>query len=193
MLSKFTFAIVALQASLALAGKAVIANRCDYDIWVWSISTGQASTSFMIPARSTHSEAYTGSSTSLKVSKSDALVAGQHTQFEYSIAAGQLWYDISFVDCAKGESASNCPGHDEGLAMDASDSSCGKIDCAAGEYCPTQAYYVDTPVSKLNLAEPVFMCPSSLGTNVDLYMKVCSGQPQIKRSIAGRMEIDGEA
>jgi hypothetical protein len=192
MLSKITFATVALQASLVLAGKAVVANRCPYDIWVWSISTGHPSTSFMIPARSTHSEEYTGSSTSLKISKSEALVAGQHTQFEYSIAAGQLWYDISFVDCAKGESASSCPGHDEGLAMDASDDSCGKIDCPAGEYCPTQAYYVDTPLQKLGIAEPVFMCPKSLGTGVDLYMKVCSGQEQIKRSVAGRMAINGE-
>jgi len=193
MLSKLTFAIVALQASLALAGKAVITNRCDYDVWVWSISTGHASSSFMVPAGSSHSEAYTGSSTSLKVSKSDALVAGKHSQFEYSIAAGQLWYDISFVDCANGESASNCPGHDEGLAMNASNDSCGKIDCPAGDYCPTQAYYVDTPLQKLGIAEPVFMCPLSLGTSVDLSMTVCSGNPKITRSIAGRIQIDGEA
>lgn len=193
MLSKLTFAIAALQASFALAGNAVIVNRCAYDVWVWPISTGHPSESFMIPARSTHSEAYTGHSTSMKISKSETLVAGQHTQFEYSIAAGQLWYDISFVDCAKGESASNCPGHDEGLAMDANNDSCGKIDCPAGEYCPSQAYYVDQPLKKLGIAEPVYMCPLSLGTSVDLYMKICSGQEQIKRSVGGRMHINGEA
>jgi len=194
MLSKFTFAIAALQASLALAGNAIIANRCSYDIWVWSISTGHGvPAAVRIPSRTTHSEPYTGTSTSMKVSKTENLLAGHHTQFEYSIAAGQLWYDISFVDCANGESASNCPGHDEGLAMDASDDSCGKIDCEAGTYCPSQIYYVDQPLQKLKIAEPVFMCPKTLGTSPDLYMKVCSGEEQIKRSVAGRMQINGEA
>jgi hypothetical protein len=52
-----------------------------------------------------------------KVSTSEQLVGGAHTQFEYAISNDQLYYDISFVDCAKGESASDCPGHDRGLAM----------------------------------------------------------------------------
>jgi len=37
------------------------------------------------------------------------------------------------------------------------------------------------------------MCPKTLGTSPDLYMKVCSGEEQIKRSVAGRMQINGEA
>jgi hypothetical protein len=52
-----------------------------------------------------------------KVSESDQLIGGKHTQFEYAIANNQIYYDISFVDCAKGESAANCPGHAKGLKM----------------------------------------------------------------------------
>jgi hypothetical protein len=193
MLSKLTFAIAALQASVALAGKAVIANRCSYDIWVSSVSTGYGVSSVHVPARTTFSEEYVGISTSMKISKTENLIGGHITQFEYSIASGQLWYDISFVDCANGESATNCPGHDEGLSVSANNDSCGTLDCPAGQYCPESIYYVDQPLQKLGIAEPVFMCPKSLGTSPDLNMKVCSGEAEIKRSVGGRMQISGEA
>jgi len=195
MLSKLSLSIVALQASLALAGNAVISNRCPYDVWVWTVSANNWGSAVHVPARSQHSEPLTNTGTSLKISKSSDLVAGHHTQFEYSIAGGQIWYDISFVDCANGNSASNCPGHDDGLAMDASDSQCGAIDCEAGSYCPTQAYYVPQPLLTLGINEPVFNCPASVGSDVDMYMKICSGGETLKRSVAGRMEMPlaGEA
>lgn len=81
-----------------------------------------SSESIKVPARSKWSEPFRepceGCGISYKVSKTDQLEGGKQTQFEYAIAGGQLWYDISFVDCAKGDSADDCPGHDKGLAMD---------------------------------------------------------------------------
>ncbi|KAH8712148.1 hypothetical protein GQ44DRAFT_742542 [Phaeosphaeriaceae sp. PMI808] len=192
MFAKFTLLAAALQASLVVAGNAVISNRCSYDVWVWSVDQSHSSGPIKIAARTQYSEPLRNTATALKVSKSDQLVAGAHTQFEYSLINNQIWYDISFVNCAKGNSADNCPGHDKGLSMDSSMSSCGKVNCGGGSYCPTQAYYVDQPLLKLGIQEPVFTCPGA-GTNMDIAMKVCSGEAPLKRSIAGRMLVDIDA
>jgi hypothetical protein len=193
MFSKSTILFAALQATLAAAGNAVISNRCSYDIWVWSVVPGSSSGPIYIPARGQYSEPMrSGSPTALKVSKSNALVAGQHTQFEYSIVNNELWFDISFVNCAQGQSTSNCPGADGGLAMSSPNSACGSINCAPGSYCPTQAYFVDQPLLKLGIQEPVFSCPGA-GASMDLNMKVCADSAPLKRSIAGRMLVDIDA
>lgn len=194
MLPKILLPIVALQAGLAAAtGNAILSNRCSYDVWVWSVDQSSTSGPIHVPARTQYSEAFKstcdGCGTSMKISKSNQLVAGAQTQFEYSIVSGQLWYDISFVDCAQGDSASSCPGHDSGLAMNSPQQACGSVDCAGGSYCPTQAYYVDFPEQKLGLADPVFTCPGISSQNMDLYMTVCSDEAPMKRSIAGRLAI----
>lgn len=197
MLSRLVLVATALQAGFATAiGNAIVSNRCAYDIWLWSVDQGHSSPPIHVPARTKYTEplrsACNGCGSSLKISKTDQLVNGKHTQFEYSIADSNIWYDISFVDCAKGESASNCPGHDKGLAMDSPEQACGKVHCAAGSYCPTQSYYVDQPKQKLGLDEPVFGCLGK-GTGMDLYMKVCSDEAPLKRSVAGRMAFDDYA
>jgi hypothetical protein len=193
MFSKSTILFAALQATLAAAGNAVISNRCSYDIWVWSVQPGSSSAPIHVAARSQYTEPMVANiPTSLKVSKSDALVAGEHTQFEYSIVNNQLWFDISFVNCAVGNSAAKCPGADGGLSMSSPETSCGKINCAAGTYCPSQAYFVDQPMLKLGLQEPVFTCPGA-GTSMDLVMKTCADEEPLKRSIAGRMLVDIDA
>jgi hypothetical protein len=185
MFSKSTILFAALQASLAAAGNAIISNRCSYDIWVWSVQPGSSSAPIYIPARGQYSEPMkSGSPTALKVSKSSALEAGKHTQFEYSIVNNELWFDISFVNCANGQSASSCPGADGGLTMSSPNS--------ANSYCPSQAYFVDQPMLKLGLLEPVFTCPGA-GANMDLNMKVCAGEAPLKRSIAGRIAVDIDA
>lgn len=180
-----------LQMSLAMAGNAVVSNRCHYDIWVWSVNSAGSSGPIHVPARSLHSEPFCTTGTSFKVSKTNSLVAGAHTQFEYTIANNLVWFDISLVDCAKGKDASACPGHTEGLAMDSPNAACGHIKCAGGNYCPTQAYFVDTPKQKLGLAEPVFSCPGA-GTDMNLYMKMCADNAPMKRSLAGRLLTDME-
>ncbi|KAL6702387.1 hypothetical protein ACN47E_002346 [Coniothyrium glycines] len=187
MLARFGGAMMAMQVGLAAAGNAVIGNRCSYDIYVWSVGSGSGSNAIHVPARSQHIEPFQGTSMSLKISKSEQ--CEKPTQFEYSIVNNQLWYDISFVDCANGEDASNCPGHAEGLAMSGSNTACRSVECAAGQYCPTTAYYVPQPLVQLGLAEPVYTCQGA-GTNMDLYMTMCSSQPSLRRSIAGRLSVD---
>jgi hypothetical protein len=195
MFAKIAFLTAALQASLAVAGNSIIKNQCNYDVWVWSVDQGSYSSAIHVPARSQYTEPFknhcNGCGTSLKVSKSNQIVGGAHTQFEYSIVNGQIWYDISFVDCAAGQSADKCPGHAEGLSMNSPNAACGTAHCAAGSYCPTQAYYVDFPMQKLGLEDPVFTCPGVQAGNMDLAMVVCSdGGASVKRSIAGRLLMD---
>ncbi|KNG51124.1 bys1 domain-containing protein [Stemphylium lycopersici] len=191
MFSKTTL-LMAFQAGLALAGNAILTNRCDEDVYVWSVGPGRNSGLIKVPARDQHTEPLYNVGTSLKLSSSTELLNGHHTQFEYSLAGGKLWYDISFVNCAQGETASSCPGHVDGLKMYGSNSECGTADCAAGSYCPSESYYVDQPLIKLGLKEPVFSCPLSLGSNIDLHMVVCTNKPSLKRSIAGRVAVDLE-
>jgi hypothetical protein len=188
MFSKTTL-LMAVQAGFALAGKAILSNRCSYDIWVSSVGGDHETPCIHVPARTQYSEDLYSTGTSLKISTTDSIKNGEQTQFEYTIAGGKIWYDISFVNCAEGESASSCPGHAEGLSMRGSDSQCSAADCEAGSYCPSQSYYVDTPLIKLGIKEPVFDCPTP---DVDLYMTVCSGEDSLKRSIAGRVAVDLE-
>lgn len=157
----------------ASLGSAIINNNCAYDIWMWSVDQALASSAVKISAGSSHSEparsSCEGCGTSMKISTTSSLSAGKQTQFEYSVAGNQIWYDISFVDCASGNDASNCPGHKDGLSMRTSDSSCTAVNCAAGSYCPDQAYYVDFPSAKTGVIDPNFPC--KLG--VDIISTVC--------------------
>jgi hypothetical protein len=190
MLSKVAILFVALQATLAVGRKAIIANRCNYDIWVQPVHGPQWGGLVKIPARHKWSEPLSDAPTSMKISRTSSIVPGKHTQFEYAINSNQIWYDISFVDCARGSSASNCPGHTDGLGVYANNGRCGKIECAPNSYCPTQAYYVDQPLIKLGIKEPVFTCPGA-GTNFDITMKVCPrNAPVYKRGVAGRFEME---
>lgn len=196
MLGRLALSIVALQAGLAAAGNAIVSNRCPYDIWIWSVNQGSDSGPIHVPSRTQYSEpvrsSCSGCGTSIKVSKSEQLSGGSQTQFEYSIVGGnQMWYDISFVDCASGNSADKCPGHDLGLTMNSPNQACGVAQCSGGSYCPDQAYYVDYPMAKLGMQDPVFGCPNA-GADMDLNMIVCSDESSLKRSIAGRTTMDLE-
>ncbi|KAF2826213.1 hypothetical protein CC86DRAFT_370284 [Ophiobolus disseminans] len=186
----------ALQAGLAAAvGNAIISNRCPYDVYVFSVSQLINSAPIKVPARSQYKEQIkncNGCNTSFKVSKTDKVVGGAHTQFEYTVAGNQLWYDISLVDCAKGEDGANCPGWDKGLAVDSTGSTCGKSACKGGSFCPAQVYFVDQPLIKQGVQEPVFTCPGA-GLDVDVTYKLCNDEAPLKRSIAGRLLADIDA
>lgn len=82
---------------------------------------GASSKAIKIAAHSKHSEELRSPcgdcGVSYKVSNMPRLVDGYHTQFEYTIKYGILWYDVSFVNCAKKKNAASCPAHAQGVAM----------------------------------------------------------------------------
>lgn len=153
-------------------GNAIINNRCSYDIWMWPVNQNYAGSAVKIAAGTKYSApalSCDNCGTSMKISKTSTLSSGAQTQFEYTFAGGQVWYDISFVDCAKGNDATSCPGHSEGLVMATADTSCPSASCSAGAYCPEVAYYVDQPLLKLGIKEPTFVCSQG----VDVVSTVC--------------------
>ncbi|CAI6327684.1 unnamed protein product [Periconia digitata] len=181
-------------------GEAVLENRCSYDIWAWSVDSVTGSTeAIQIPKRTTYREPVrkitlpdgNSAGVSVKISNTEMLQAKHHTQFEYTIKNDRLWYDLSFVDCALDKSSANCPGAEKGLKMDFSEKKCKIPYCPPGQYCPTQSYFVDTPVQKLGIPEPTFNCDDA-GTSMNIYMHVCADEKPIKRSIAGRITMDEE-
>jgi hypothetical protein len=181
-----------------VGGNAILANRCYYDVWVWSVEEGYSSSAIYVPARTIYTEpkrAPANGGVVLKVSRTDQLMGGQQTQFEYATSNGMIYYDISFVDCATGTTAQNCPGWDMGLNIGSPEPACQTVNCPSNSYCTDAAYFVDTPVQKLGLAEPVFGCGAA-GTGMDIYFHTCSDTPQLTkremsgRSVAGRIGLE---
>jgi hypothetical protein len=192
MYAKYTLLFAALQGLTAAIGNAVVSNRCPYDVYVSSVSQNKAGPMVKIPSRTQYKaplNACEGCATALKISKTNKIVGGHHTQLEYVVAANQLWFDISLVDCANGNSGANCPGWDMGLAVDSPEPKCGKSSCKGSTFCPAQAYFVDQPLIKQGVLEPVFTCPGA-GLNMDLVYKLCADEAPIKRSLAGRLLAD---
>jgi len=193
MLAKYTLLFAAMQAGFAAAiGNSIVSNRCSHDVYVSSVSQNIAAPMVNIPARTQWKQPFNaceGCATSLKISNTDQIVAGAHTQLEYTITAGQLWYDISLVDCATGQSGQDCPGWDKGLAINTTESACGTTQCQGSTFCTASAYFVDQPLIKLGTPEPVFTCPGA-GLGMDLVYTLCSDEAPMKRSIAGRLSID---
>jgi hypothetical protein len=99
-------------------------------------------------------------------------------RIEYTIPNNKLWFDMSFINCAQGSNANNRPGHDRGLAMYSATPRplCGTAYCHAGEYYPKNSYYVDTPIQKLGIPEPVFAC-NGVANNFDLNMNISTDNP----------------
>ncbi|KAJ4300916.1 hypothetical protein N0V90_003004 [Kalmusia sp. IMI 367209] len=111
--------------STQINGDLVLVNQCNYDVYVWEAYDRYQSNMFVIPARSPFRKefitSYEGCTDNCgvvyKVTRSLPITGGQggnQVQFEYSSRAGILYYDISFVDCAKNlgyrtGDAANCP------------------------------------------------------------------------------------
>jgi hypothetical protein len=180
MFSRTILSAVALQTliSAAFAGQAIINNNCGYDVTVLSTASNNQAT---IGAGSSFSEPLNGHA-SLKIAKDPSgLWAHGITQFEYSVA-DTLWYDISLIDCTNGQDASNCPGHEGGLSLTASGGDCASANCAPGDYCPKQAYFVWNDDLATKSCQPG-------QTSGDITMTLCSGGGRKeKRGIAGRIQ-----
>ncbi|KAK7182525.1 hypothetical protein DPSP01_014114 [Paraphaeosphaeria sporulosa] len=177
------FLFTAQVALVAALGKLTVANRCSRDMYVWSVDGQGSSRAIKINARSRYTEpirtSCNGCGVTLKVSRTLQLIGGHHSQFEYAISNNVMYYDISFVDCAKGQDASNCPGHVAGLEIySPNERKCDRVTCSGNSYCPTKAYYVDQPNQKLGIPEPVYGCGDA-GTGADLVFVLCQNQRSV--------------
>ncbi|KAF2006161.1 hypothetical protein P154DRAFT_422590, partial [Amniculicola lignicola CBS 123094] len=184
------------------AGSAIIKNRCPYPVYVLSEDSERVRSEIMIPAGTPYEEPIRKPSiggVSFKVSK----VSGKFdviTQLEYTVGNNEngydfsqmAFYDISFVDCVKGDIGSfdttNCPAWDMGISI-VPPTGCAGLACPAGTECLNGAYYVDFPPVKLGLPDPNSACTFDSPEKKIIYT-LCDSQPGAKRSVAGRISYE---
>lgn len=180
--------------ALRTVGIATIENRCPYDVYAWSVTPLSGGTAKKITKNGgLYTEVFqrpcANCGVSIKISKNSANPT-DITQYEYSIANNQLWYDISFIDCAKAIAGSDsfdataCPGHEGGVSLGTVTAQqggggkfgaskvmtgCETLKCGPGEYCPYNAYYVPVPGNY----QPVRACAPGQ-YNGELRMVLCS-------------------
>ncbi|EDN08940.1 BYS1 domain-containing protein [Histoplasma capsulatum] len=105
-----------------LAGKAVVDNHCEYQVYLWSVSGSGSSTMKTIRPNGTYDENFRRppwGGVSLKIGLQP--VRSNITQFEYTLVNTTVWYDLSNID--------GDPFRDEGYKL-TSNSSCPEV------YCP---------------------------------------------------------
>ena len=176
-----TVATVALLAAVpvAQAGQAKIYNTCSFPVYLWSVTADQSSDMITLESHTgSYNETYQTPSVggvSLKLSKTES--CGDPTpitQFEYTLAAGTIWYDISNVNCA----TTSCPFEANGMYL-MSGEGCPTRSCEAGQ--PTCAgAYTDSEDNQNSLS-----CTGS--ADIDLYL-CTSSPPSSKRDIQLNIE-----
>jgi len=124
----------------AKAGQVFFKNNCSYDVTVEPIPGPgcSAKSGSTVAAGSTWADQLTdcaAGNTALKVYKEGST---KPMQFEYGLQGGNVWYDMSFINClAAGYDFSSCAG--TGWSM-SSMSNCKAYACSSGEFCCTQGY-----------------------------------------------------
>jgi hypothetical protein len=124
----------------------------------------------VIAPGSTYTEAFRnpGVGISLKVSNGTSASA-KVMQFEYTMQTdGQVWYDLSFIDCLNGVAsydASKCAGFDYGVKATAGQG-CMSYTCPPGEVCAGQAYWLQE--NGYQDGAPVSQCAASKGLTFEL-------------------------
>ncbi len=87
---------------------------------------------------------------------------------EYGVNGGQIFYDLSLINCINDGDTSNCAGHEAGLQIGGPNSM--TFQCAAGAWCDDQVYmYQENLCKKQN---PV----SSTSTSNGLTVEFCASQ-----------------
>jgi hypothetical protein len=126
-------ALVTLVPS-ALAGSAVVHNKCSCDVYLWSISNSASVTMQTLSSGNrSYSEEYqtnpNGGGISIKIAKLES--QAEITQFEYTVSGETIFYDVSNIN--------GYPFKAEGLTLAPSVSDCPVVSCPAGTDC-TEAY-----------------------------------------------------
>ncbi|CAO2655862.1 Nn.00g046650.m01.CDS01 [Neocucurbitaria sp. VM-36] len=98
---RFTASIttLVLTASTALAAATIVTNKCDFDVWVTSVSTTTGETKKITPTSSyTEGQYFDGTGTAIKVTRSEnGLWQNKPVlTFAYSYTkGGPIYYDLS--------------------------------------------------------------------------------------------------
>lgn len=128
--------LVAIPAVRGL-GQAVVENKCDFPVYLWSVSDSVGSMETLDSNSGNYSETYRtnadGGGISLKISRDQS--QSEVTQFEYTLN-NDLWYDISNIN--------GYPFEKYGLTLIPTGANCPNVLCAAGVSQCHDAYNVPT-------------------------------------------------
>ncbi|EUC36150.1 hypothetical protein COCVIDRAFT_28922 [Bipolaris victoriae FI3] len=124
-----------------------IINRCDYDVYLWSVFKGDGcpdDEAVVLKTGETYAENYlksasTGVGVSIKISKSMQCKGTDITQLEYFIdesdSFGGNYLDVSYVDCG----GMDCPARKDGYYLVAGDQVGKQKAGADNTWCPILA------------------------------------------------------
>lgn len=163
--------------------RARIINRCNYDVYLWSVFKGDGcpdSQMVTLKTGETYAENYQDSTgtnvgVSIKLSKSKECKGADITQLEYYRALDDKnkdfrynYLDISYVDCG----GMDCPARKDGyylvagdqvgdLKASAANTWCPILSCSDAKSCDTMSYVLPDDVQTKTCA---------LNANIDFYM-----------------------
>ncbi|OCK86006.1 hypothetical protein K432DRAFT_412928 [Lepidopterella palustris CBS 459.81] len=172
-------AALLVAAPVVQAQKAYVYNQCSFPVYLWSVSADSSSGMITLESGSgTYNETYKTPSVggvSIKLSKTDSCADPTPiTQFEYTLAGGDIWYDISNVNCV----TTSCPFSAGGMYM-ASGEGCPTRSCAAGLAVCAGAYTAS------NDDQNSLACTGT--ADINLYL-CTSSAPSSKRAV--QIEIE---
>jgi hypothetical protein len=159
-------------------GNATVINSCTYDLYVQAVGGGDTNLEMpdSLPAKYMwHKPLRTtpnGGGVSIKVSKTPDM--SNIMQFEYALANGLVYYDISLLNClgtgANSHDASDCPGWKDGL-LGVGGRSCGdagRVECRPGEICENMNGAYWSPEANYTNQAPVKACNEHEGVSFEL-------------------------
>ncbi|KAK9781521.1 hypothetical protein SCAR479_01392 [Seiridium cardinale] len=169
-------------------GQAIVVNKCSSPVYLWSVSADKTSAVHELEANGgryverMHAPSTGGVSMKVHKTRNDGNIPActpdrwdcHLTQFEYTLVPDQnkVYYDISFVNCAQGKDAGNCPGHASGVTVECANGNnknCPVQHCAPGAFCPHEVYYhCGAPC---NTPDPT----KATGKSRDLVYTLCTG------------------
>lgn len=121
------------------AAQAKIYNKCSFKVYLWSVTVDHSSNMITLWPADVYDETYqipSRGGVSLKLSLTETIAGSTPiTQFEYTLAGGKIWYDISNINCV----TSSCLFQPYGLYME-SGLCCPTRSCIAGEPICAGAY-----------------------------------------------------
>lgn len=169
-------------------GCARIHNRCDYDVYLWSVLKGTGcpdSGMVTLKKGESYSENYAKASqwgaqgVSIKVSKTQQCKGSEITQLEYFVDDRDTtdskfrfnYLDVSYVDCDK-----DCPTRKEGYYLVAGKQSGDFKASAANTWCPVLSCHDAASCSKMSYVLPDDVQTKSCGLTQDMDFYMCGSQ-----------------
>jgi len=144
-------------------GMVTLTNNCDYDVtYENACPCGTSDGSGTITAGSTWTDSLADCSSGNTALKIYANGGSSPMQFEYGIQSGNVWYDMSFINCVSGsDDFSQCAG--SGWSM-GSIGTCTTWACSGGSECCTEGYC--DPTASAASQQPSAACGANQGYSV---------------------------